>query len=312
MLQQTTVTAVIPYYKRWMRRFPTVEALAQADRDEVLMAWSGLGYYSRAHRLHDAAKAMVLGGIPSTFKGWLALPGIGPYTAAAVASIAQGQPHLALDTNALRVLLRISGWKVPAHLQSVHVTLREWLETSLHHTDFSTLNQALMELGALLCQARQPLCSQCPLAPDCLAHATGTPSDIPLPKTRPSLKPTPGIAYLLPIQGTDDESLLVQGTSLGLLSSLYQPLLSFPDSSLTTHPINLFIQNLASVPSTPLTTLSYPISGRKLHLEIRRFLPQPEARMLTLASSLGLKVAILRRQGQPPLSTLARKLLKEL
>ncbi len=188
MLQQTRAQAVIPYYERFLDRFPTVEVLAAAAEEEVLALWSGLGYYSRARNLRRAARQMVeAGGFPREYDAIRALPGVGDYTAAAVASIAFGLAHAVVDGNVLRVVARVendaSDIGAPRTRQRFRGTAQAWLGAS----EPGPFNQALMELGATVCLPRSPLCLVCPLATDCRAREEGTAAQLPvkLRKTEP-------------------------------------------------------------------------------------------------------------------------------
>lgn len=180
MAQQTTLDVVVPRWERFRRRFPTVEALARARESEVLAEWSGLGYYARARNLHRAARAVAAAGVfPRTLEGWRALPGVGPYTAAAVASICFGVPEPVVDGNVVRVLCRLRSLKLdpkaPATLAKVRALARP-LVPKRKPGDF---NQALMELGALVCTPRAPRCGACPLRSSCRAAASGMPEAFP-------------------------------------------------------------------------------------------------------------------------------------
>lgn len=187
MLQQTTVQTVIPYWHRFMERFPDAAALAAADRDEVLALWSGLGYYRRARALHDAAGIVTgeLGGsLPRDREGWSALPGVGAYASGAIASIGLGETVPALDANARRVLTR---WAVgdPAQLGEFTPRRLETLGADLvDPARPGDWNEAVMELGALICRAGKPDCPRCPVRGHCRAHAAGQVHDIPPPKRR--------------------------------------------------------------------------------------------------------------------------------
>jgi len=172
MLQQTQIATVIPYFERWMNRFPTVRELGRADLDEVLKAWEGLGYYARARNLHKAAISMKT--LPRTAEEWRALPGVGAYTAAAVASIAYGERVAVFDGNVRRVLSRLGAMDVS-----------EAPEPRGKPGDY---NQALMELGQRVCTPRAPKCDECPLAAGCKARASGDPERWP---TRKPKKETP-------------------------------------------------------------------------------------------------------------------------
>ncbi len=185
MLQQTRAQAVIPFYERFLRRFPTVEALAASREEEVLTLWAGLGYYSRARNLRIAAGRIVTaGGFPRDYDGLRALPGIGDYTAAAIASIAFGEPHAVLDGNVLRVVARIENDASDIGASRTRARFREiaqgWLDGGLVRNQPGVFNQALMELGATVCLPKNPRCEECPVASACDARAAGRVSQIPV------------------------------------------------------------------------------------------------------------------------------------
>lgn len=181
MLQQTQVATVLPYYRAFLEAFPDVAALAAAPVDQVLARWSGLGYYRRARQLHEAARLVVAaGGFPADAAGWQALPGIGPYTAAAIASQASGEVVPVLDGNVERVLSR---WLALAEDPKRRATREVLLAAAAELLDPARPgdgNQALMELGATVCRPRQPLCLLCPLAEGC--RGKGSPELYPLAK----------------------------------------------------------------------------------------------------------------------------------
>ena len=184
MLQQTRVAAAIPYYERFLARFPDAAALAAAPETEVLTAWSGLGYYTRARNLHQAAKAIAAhGAFPSDYAGIRELSGVGDYTAAAVASIAFGLPHAVVDGNVKRVIARLTG--------DGHADAQEAANRLLDRNDPARSNQALMELGALVCLPREPLCDACPVAKHCEAHRLGTQAELPVKKQKPQASRIP-------------------------------------------------------------------------------------------------------------------------
>jgi A/G-specific adenine glycosylase len=200
MLQQTRVDAAVPYYLRWLKRFPDLETLARADLDEVLKAWEGLGYYRRARMLHRAAGVVMDrgGALPTTAAELRRLPGIGEYTAGAVASIAFGRREPAVDGNVRRVLSRILDLErpSPAELRALAVAL-------VPADRPGEFNQALMELGATICTARRPACGACPVAADCLARAAGTQEERPAPREKRAV-PTAEIGVAVPIRGDGD------------------------------------------------------------------------------------------------------------
>jgi A/G-specific adenine glycosylase len=176
MLQQTRVAAVIPYYERFLRRFPDAAALALATEEEVLTLWSGLGYYSRARNLQKAARQIVeLGSFPGTHQEIRELAGVGDYTAAAVASIAFGLPHAVVDGNVRRVAARITNGKRDA---------QEVADVLLDRKNPSRSNQAVMELGAVVCLPRDPHCGECPIAAHCEAHRVGTENELPVRRAK--------------------------------------------------------------------------------------------------------------------------------
>jgi A/G-specific adenine glycosylase len=182
MLQQTQVAAVVPHYHRFLERFPSPAALAAASEDAVLAAWSGLGYYGRARRLRHAAREVVArhgGSLPRDPAALRALPGIGRYSAGAIASVAFDLPEPIVDGNVRRVLLRVGALAVsPSEERRALWDTAQRLVRGPHPGD---LNQALMELGALVCTPRAPRCLACPLARWCRARATGRPEDYPAP-----------------------------------------------------------------------------------------------------------------------------------
>jgi A/G-specific adenine glycosylase len=187
MLQQTRVETVIDYYERFMARFPTLEALADASLDDVLKAWEGLGYYARARNLHKAARAVIYdhgGHLPPTPEALLLLPGIGHYTAAAIASIAFGHQAVALDGNLRRVLCRLFGIDDDPGRANTQRHLEELALSMLPLGSAGDFNQALMDLGAMICTPTNPRCLICPLANSCRARQEGIQEQLPIRATR--------------------------------------------------------------------------------------------------------------------------------
>jgi len=199
MLQQTRVAAVIPYYERFLERFPNVAALANAREHDVLTAWAGLGYYSRARNLQRAAKKIQeLGAFPRDHLSLKSLAGIGEYTAAAVASIAFNLPHPVLDGNAIRVLSRLTAEQGNIDSTPARKRLRDAAELLLDPKRPGEFNQALMELGATVCLPKQPECSACPLTQHCEARLRGLQQELPLRSRR--AKPVRVEKHLLAIE----------------------------------------------------------------------------------------------------------------
>ena len=185
MLQQTRVAAVIPYYERFLASFPDPAALASAREQDLLAAWAGLGYYSRARNLQNAARSIAaLPQFPRDFAALRRLPGVGDYTAAAVASIAFGMPHAALDGNVLRVLSRFLAERGDIQTRIVRKRLGAFAETLLDRQRPGEFNQAMMELGATVCLPKQPQCANCPIAAHCRARSEGVQNELPLRGSR--------------------------------------------------------------------------------------------------------------------------------
>jgi A/G-specific adenine glycosylase len=179
MLQQTRAEAAIPYYERFLARFPTMESLAAASTEEVLACWSGLGYYTRARNLHKAARLMD-GVFPSGYQTIRDLPGVGDYTAAAIASIAFGLPYAVLDGNVMRVVARMTGDPADIGGSRTRVRFRGIAQGWLDRRRAGAFNQAMMELGATVCLPRAPRCAICPLAAVCEARRAGRQSQLPV------------------------------------------------------------------------------------------------------------------------------------
>jgi A/G-specific adenine glycosylase len=215
MLQQTKVETVLPYFERFMAAFPTVEALASAPLDAVLGQWSGLGYYSRARNLHKAAGQVVAaGGFPSSVAGWRALPGVGPYMAGAVVSIALGQDVATVDGNIARVLSRV-------HREaSTGAVIWKLAESHLAVGRAGDHNQALMDLGALVCTPRSPRCDRCPIAAHCQALQVGDIECFPVPKAR---KKSPVWRLVCAVVRREDRVLLAKRPPAGLFGGLWEP-----------------------------------------------------------------------------------------
>jgi A/G-specific adenine glycosylase len=242
MLQQTRVAAVVPYYWKFVARFPTVRALARAPADAVLRHWAGLGYYSRARNLHRAAKQIVArhsGKFPDTQEAALALPGIGHYTAAAVLSIGYGRPLAVLDGNVARVLARLFVLRGDLRQPQRWRRLQARADELLAQQTPGDWNQAMMELGAAICTPRAPRCPQCPMTRWCRARALGIVADLPTARRKPTpVKITLAAAVLLdprgrtflvrPSDSPDDSDASTEQNSGENNSALFSRLWQFP------------------------------------------------------------------------------------
>ena len=216
MLQQTQVATVIPYFERWMVKFPDATILSIASDDEIHKFWEGLGYYRRARYLQASAKHIAAHGWPMDFEGLMKLPGLGPYTAAAVASIAFQWPEPALDGNVFRVLARLLGIEGNPKLHAKH--LRSWLQPSLEKHGASRITQGLMELGAMICTP-VPKCAQCPMAVQCEAYGSNSTDRIPQVIQR--RKPKESELWLVAVEA-EGHWLLREPTQKGLLAGLWK------------------------------------------------------------------------------------------
>ena len=189
MLQQTRTETVGPYYERFLARFPDVFALAEAPEEQVLKAWEGLGYYARAHNLHRAARMVAgeRGGVfPGDMEGLLGLPGVGPYAAAAIASIAYGEPVPALDGNLARVISRLFGVQEDIDRPETRRGLYALGLALMPGDRPGDMNQALMDLGATVCLPGSPDCARCPLREECVGFQSGNPGALPVRKPKPA------------------------------------------------------------------------------------------------------------------------------
>jgi len=222
MLQQTRVETVIPYYERFLARFPDVRALARADTDDVIALWAGLGYYSRARNLHRAARAVVErhdGRIPDAADALRELPGVGRYTAGAVASIAFDRPEPVVDGNVARVLARLLAIDDDVRGRDAQRRLWEEAEALVRGPEPGALNQALMELGATVCTPRTPRCPACPWRRRCRAHAEGRAAELPVKSAAAPPRPMEAVAAWVERRG---RVLAVQRPKRGLLGGLWE------------------------------------------------------------------------------------------
>lgn len=241
MLQQTTVAAVGPYFHNFLKRWPTMKALAAAPVEEVMSAWAGLGYYSRARNLHACAKAVAAehgGNLPGDEAALLKLPGIGPYTAAAIAAIAFDKRAAPVDGNIERVLARLFALKEP--LPGVKPQLRAIAEALAPAKRAGDFAQAMMDLGATVCTPKSPACGKCPWAEDCQGRAGGIAATLPRREAKAVRPLKRGAAFV--VVSNNDEVLLRRRPPKGLLGGMHEPPMSpwdkdFPDAPLDHAPM---------------------------------------------------------------------------
>lgn len=223
MLQQTQVQTVIPYFERFMKRFPTLESLASAEMDEVLLYWAGLGYYARGRNVHKAARYLYfeLNGVwPTTLTGLQALPGIGYSTAAAILSQAFGLPYAVLDANVKRVLARYFGVAGAPQDKNTLNTLLEYANDCLDIKQPCDYTQAIMDLGATCCTAKKPQCMRCPVRSNCIACKENAVMKYPAPKTKKT-KPTMKRFFYCILDQTQNSILLQRRPESGIWGGLW-------------------------------------------------------------------------------------------
>lgn len=223
MLQQTRVDTVIPYYLKFIERFPTMESLAEADEEELLKLWEGLGYYSRVRNLQIGVREVVEhygSEVPKTRKEISSLKGIGPYTAGAILSIAYNLPEHAVDGNVMRVYSRL--FEIPDDISKPKTKkiFDELVTKTISHEDPSSFNQAIMELGAVVCTPRNPHCLLCPVQEYCAAYASGTPLDYPVKKGKTKVRKVDIFPFVL--QDEQGRYLMRKRPSEGLLANMWE------------------------------------------------------------------------------------------
>jgi len=231
MLQQTQVSTVIPYYERFLKRFPTIATLARAELDDVLHHWTGLGYYARARNLKAAAELIVArhrGRFPRDIESVSDLPGIGRSTAGAILAFAFGQRHPILDGNVKRVLSRLHAIEQPVNQRTTEVALWELADRYTSTNRVADFNQAIMDLGATLCRPRNPECERCPMASGCAAYISGNPAKYPV-RAKP-VKSTTRQTVMIMIRDPRGRVLLTKRPPAGIWGGLW----SFPECDATT------------------------------------------------------------------------------
>tara|TARA_B100001250_G_C19816896_1_gene798984 strand:+ start:3512 stop:4576 length:1065 start_codon:yes stop_codon:yes gene_type:complete len=220
MLQQTQIQTVIPYYKKWINKYPTLKSVANADQELLLKLWEGLGYYSRCKNFHKATKIVLreYGGIiPSNWSEFRALPGVGDYTAGSVLSIAYNQPYIAIDGNVKRVIARVLGLK---NLSNRNMSrIKKYLNNNILIDNPGDFNQALMELGARVCSPKNPSCELCPISIECKAFASGSSESYPSPAKK---KKVPHYTVVVGLIWREDKFYIQKRVENGMLPGLWE------------------------------------------------------------------------------------------
>ena len=308
MLQQTRVAAVVPYYQRFLQRFPTVRALARARSEQVLRLWAGLGYYTRARNLHRAAKQIVArqaGRFPRQFDAALQLSGIGRYTAAAVLSIAYGSPYAVLDGNVARVLARLGAVRGDLRAPRRWKQLQNTAQELLAQESPGDWNQAMMELGATLCTPQAPRCTECPVSRWCQAYKLGIAEQLPAArKKRAPVKVTLAAAVLLDRRG---RTLVVKHAD-GNAGTLFSRMWQFPAVRVSRRaPAELArhlrtVLGLVGARLVPLPVARHSVTFREITLA--PFL----VRLERLPDVPGARTPLLARLDRLPISNATRKI----
>lgn len=290
MLQQTQVSTVIPYYERFMARFPDITALADALEDEVLSYWSGLGYYARARNLHKTAQLVTTdyeGKMPNTVEQLEKLPGIGRSTAGAIISFATKKFAVILDGNVKRVLTRYTAFDEPLKKSAPLKKLWEIADQYTPHDNAHHYNQAMMDLGATICTRTKPKCTQCPLNLNCLAYQQKNPNNYPI-KAPKKARPIKQSRFLI-IQNNNNQILLYKRAANGIWANLW----SFPEKTLNDCPLSISIEEKCyslelkqHLPSFQHQFTHYTLEVHPIHVQLNDtlILDSNQAIWYTLAS----------------------------
>ncbi|WP_377891545.1 A/G-specific adenine glycosylase [Alkalihalobacillus sp. R86527] len=273
MLQQTRVDTVIPYFNNFVEKYPTIDALADAPQEEVLKAWEGLGYYSRARNLQSAVKDVAenYGGVvPDQPREIAKLKGVGPYTAGAILSIAYGVPEPAVDGNVMRVLSRVLGIWEDIAKPSTRKIFEELIREIISTNDPSSFNQGLMELGAIICTPKSPSCLLCPVQSHCRAFQEGSQEELPIKSKKKAPRPVPiAVAVLQDEQG---RYLIRKRPEEGLLAGLWEFVnLELTDGGLKEHQLTEYVSREYGVKASikdEISTFTHVFSHIKWYLTV--------------------------------------------
>ena len=305
MSQQTVMAALLPYFYRFIEKFPSVQKLADAHEDEVLKAWTGLGYYSRARNVHKAAKAVIAnGGFPQTLDGLLALPGVGPYTAAAVASQCFNVEEPVWDGNVTRVTSRLAA-RADIFTTAYRAEMQDSLRLKMAGRNSSHFNQALMELGATVCTPKSPSCGRCPLQGACLAFANDSVQKYPPPKPRKkNIELRCRVVVPLRVRGGEHQVWLTRRPEPFWFAGMWD----FPSELGGVASSVVSLENLALKSAVEFGAVRHQITHHKITLV---GFVEHQARVVGEGRWIGID-ELLSDQTPVPLSTTARKVLRSL
>tara|TARA_B100000965_G_scaffold383929_1_gene383640 strand:+ start:381 stop:1394 length:1014 start_codon:yes stop_codon:yes gene_type:complete len=262
MLQQTQVETVIPYYLKFIKKFPEIKKLANSSEDVVMSLWSGLGYYSRARNIHKTAKIILRefdGEFPRYFDDLIKLPGIGPSTAGAILSLAFNAPGIILDGNVKRVIARYKGIRNPIDNSKTQIEIKSFAETFLPKNSYRQYSQGIMDLGSILCRPKNPSCNLCPVNKNCLALKDGLQEIIPH-KNPSKPKKEKNINWLL--ISSNNKILLKRNENKGIWKNLWL----FPEKNVLSNENLQLLEEKESLPD-----LIHNLSHRKLNISTKKF-----------------------------------------
>jgi A/G-specific adenine glycosylase len=310
MLQQTQVETVIPYYERFMARFPDVKSLAAATGDDLLRYWQGLGYYRRAANLHEAAKRIAADGgvVPDSVESLLELPGIGRYTAGAIASMAFDRRAAAVDGNVARVLARL--FHITDEIGRPATMRRMWAlaECLLPVKRCGDFNQALMDLGATVCVPGEPRCERCPLRSHCRACAAADAADLPSSARRPAV---PEAHYVVAVIRRRERYLMMKRPPRGLWAGLWEfPNRPHPPTRPSVHAIRRLLKELACDRGIAQFAgrHSHRLTHRLVNFDV--YLVECSSRTRAIAGGTNVRWTRLEHPNAVPISTAARRILR--
>lgn len=314
MAQQTRLETMFRYYKRWLKRFPTIEALANSNEQDVLAIWEGLGYYTRARNLHRAARLVLAqhnGQLPDDVSTLLTLPGIGPYTAGAIASIAFGRDEPAVDGNAMRVLARVFNVRWPIDSNRTAKRFRALAMEHLPTSKAAEYNQALMDLGAGICRPRHPDCPACPLRRECRSLSLGIQEKRPVKKVVTAVPQRYFVAAVIMQRG---QVFLSQRPAKGLLGGMWEfPNAMIKDPSRARSALRRELEKIMNIDLQFIQKLGhYEHAYSHFHAHLQVFGVKLNGRRPKVASAVAHRWLSVNRLSELPMGKLDRQIAQAL